>query len=74
MRKAKFIPGVVIALLMSFAHTAVAEDDYAKQWGPKVGTPLPAIAAADETGATRDFDSLAGENGLLILFNRSASW
>ncbi len=44
------------------------------QTGPEVGAKIPDFAAQDQTGAERDFASLAGPNGLLLLFHRSADW
>lgn len=60
----------VAALLTSTVHA----DDYAREWGPKVGSKIPLLQAPDQTGAERDLSSLAGENGLLIFINRSADW
>ena len=48
--------------------------DYVEQWGLAVGQPAPAIAAPDQTGTVRDLASLAGENGVLLFFNRSTDW
>ena len=42
--------------------------------GPAVGATVPAFEAVDQTGAKRTFESLAGPNGLLLLFYRSADW
>ncbi len=42
--------------------------------GPSVGQPLPAIAAPDQDGRMRDFVSLAGPKGLVLVFFRSADW
>ena len=43
--------------------------------GPKVGTSVGAlIAAMDQTGAARDFRSLRGKKGLILLFSRSFDW
>lgn len=42
--------------------------------GPEVGEKIPDFEAVDQSGATRDFASLAGEKGLLLLFFRSADW
>ena len=42
--------------------------------GPEVGETVPTFEAIDQSGETRDFDSLAGERGLLLLFFRSADW
>jgi len=44
------------------------------QTGPEVGAKIPAFVAQDQTGAERDFASLTGPNGLLLLFHRSADW
>lgn len=43
--------------------------------GPKVGTAIgEALTLRDRTGAARDFASLTGENGLILVFSRSLSW
>ena len=42
--------------------------------GPEVGERVPAFEAVDQSGSARDFASLAGEQGLLLLFFRSADW
>ena len=67
-----------LALLMLTAAGAAAEVSvgtaYVDAWGPAVGAPAPVVTGPDQTGTVRDLDSLAAENGLLILFNRSADW
>ena len=42
--------------------------------GPEIGESVPAFEAIDQSGNAQDFDSLAGEQGLLLLFYRSADW
>ncbi|MDE0173118.1 MAG: hypothetical protein OYH76_15195 [Defluviicoccus sp.] len=43
--------------------------------GPAVGTRVGAlVAAADQAGAARDFRSLRGKKGLILLFSRSFDW
>ena len=42
--------------------------------GPEVGETVPAFETVDQSGQMRDFDSLVGERGLLLLFFRSADW
>lgn len=43
--------------------------------GPAVGEAIPAnFLVRDVTGAERGLDDLAGENGLVLVFNRSADW
>ena len=70
----KVLKSTLAFVVLIATSQAFADDDYAKQWGPVIGTALPAIQAPDEAGEARDFANLAGKNGLLILFNRSADW
>ena len=42
--------------------------------GPQVGQALPAFEATDQAGKPRDFASLKGPNGLVLVFFRSADW
>jgi cytochrome oxidase Cu insertion factor (SCO1/SenC/PrrC family) len=42
--------------------------------GPAVGQPIPPFEAHDQDGRPRDFASLAGPNGLVLVFFRSADW
>ena len=42
--------------------------------GPRVGETLPAFEARDQDGRLRDFASLAGPTGLVLVFFRSADW
>ena len=42
--------------------------------GPDVGAKAPGFEATDHLGKARSFDDLSGENGLLLLFFRSADW
>lgn len=42
--------------------------------GPKVGQALPAFSLKDQHGAVRDFASLSGPKGLVLVFFRSADW
>ena len=60
---------VALAVAAMSGHAAYQED-----WGPPVGATLPAVAAEDQMGAERDLASLAGEQGLLLFFYRSANW
>ena len=60
--------GLAVSLsLMSAPASGVAA-------GPEVGQSVPAFEAIDQSGNARDFGSLAGEQGLLLLFFRSADW
>ena len=50
------------------------EDTRGYEWGPRVGQPLPHLAASAQSGTTRNLEDLAGEQGLLLFLNRSADW
>ena len=43
-------------------------------FGPQVGETVPSFSLVDQHGATRDLQSLAGPNGLMLVFSRSADW
>ena len=47
---------------------------YGSTAGPEAGAAIPSFEAVDQTGETRSFEDLTGENGLLLLFFRSADW
>ncbi len=60
----------VIAFILTIAAAASAEEP-----GPTLGAPAPHdLSAIDSTGAPRTFDDLAGDNGLVVYFNRSLEW
>lgn len=62
---------LALGLLLGAAATAMA----AEELGPAVGTKAPEIGTpADQTGKTRDFASLLGEKGVILVFYRSAFW
>jgi hypothetical protein len=42
--------------------------------GPAVGEKIPPFEAVDQNGQRRDFASLRGPRGLVLLFFRSADW
>lgn len=58
----------------AWSSATQAQDGYAAQWGPAVGTPLPMLDAPDQEGMRRRFADLSGEHGLLLFFNRSTDW
>lgn len=63
-----------LSVVMCLSASPVWAEDYS--WGPEIGTrmSLPEIEGKDHTATTRSLSSLAGENALLIFFNRSADW
>jgi len=63
------------ALTIIFAPAVSAsEAEYNSEWGPAIGSMLPLLEAPDQTGQVRQFDDLAGKQGLLLFLNRSADW
>ena len=42
--------------------------------GPELGAVVPEFEAVDQSSQSREFKDLTGENGLLLLFFRSADW
>jgi hypothetical protein len=42
--------------------------------GPAVGSRVPDFALPDQNGKLRTLADLAGPNGLLLVFTRSADW
>ena len=72
-RLAPAMLGLALALLAATGGTARAED-LLKQ-GVRVGTRIPHnLAAKDQDGHLRNFRSIRGKRGLLLLFNRSFEW
>ena len=56
------------------AAAAAHATEAAEAWGPATGSAMPALTAADQTGAPRELSGLAGERGLLFIIVRSADW
>lgn len=42
--------------------------------GPAPGSPIPGFRLEDQSGTLRDFRSLRGPRGLMLVFTRSADW
>ena len=62
------------AALAAAAPYAVADVEYAAAWGPDVGTSAPMLQALDQDGTEQTLGTLAGGNGLILVFNRSVDW
>ncbi|MEO8499319.1 MAG: hypothetical protein ABI565_00285 [Vicinamibacteria bacterium] len=61
-------------LLLAFTQALPPERPDPQTLGPKVGETLPAFEAPDQEGKPRNFVSLSGPNGLVLVFFRSADW
>lgn len=53
-------------------HVQATNDGYAT--GPNPGERIPDFALPDQSGSIRGLKDLAGSDGLLLVFNRSADW
>jgi hypothetical protein len=53
-------------------HVWATNDGYAT--GPDPGERIPEFTLPDQSGALRTLHNLAGPNGLLLVFHRSADW
>ena len=84
MKVSRFIPllailcGIGVGTSASLAQTpnkATAKTPAPKiTTGPEVGQMAPNFEVLDQHGETQTLESLAGPNGLLLLFHRSADW
>ncbi|MBY0511644.1 MAG: peroxiredoxin family protein [Rhodospirillaceae bacterium] len=60
-------------LALGLIQSAYANPNF--ELGPAVGVEAPSIGTPDDhTGKPRSLESLMGENGLVLLFYRSAAW
>ena len=66
---------IALALVIP-QHGALAAGDLdTLDKGPAVGTAIPhQLTAPDQRNEIRDFSSLTGKNGLIVLFSRSFDW
>jgi peroxiredoxin len=42
--------------------------------GPGIGTAVPAFSGRDQHGKTQTLDTVMGDEGLMLVFFRSADW
>ena len=68
---ARLLAHMIAAMLLMTGFGPAAQGQGA---GPDVGAQAPSFQATDQSGKNRSFDDLSGENGLLLLFFRSADW
>lgn len=67
----RFALAVVLTLLV-LPTAAEAQETFDP--GVRIGEMAPAFRLPDQDGVLQDFDSLKGDDGLAILFFRSADW
>jgi len=42
--------------------------------GPSIGTTAPTFSGRDQHGKTQTLDTVMGDDGLMLVFFRSADW
>ena len=62
----------VVALAAPVAAQGPLPD--VERFGPQVGETVPDFELTDQHGAPRDLASLAGPDGTMLVFSRSADW
>ena len=66
---------MALALILPQHGAFAASDLDTLDKGPAVGTSIPhQLTAADQSNEIRNFSSLTGKNGLIVLFSRSFDW
>ena len=69
---AAFLAAILVMLPLA-AQAGEPRDALAK--GPKVGESIPQpFQTTDQNGTARDFRSLVGKRGVILLFSRSLGW
>jgi hypothetical protein len=58
----------------SLSQSASGQADAGAQVGPGIGAQAPAFAARDQFGNEQSNRTVAGRNGTVLLFFRSADW
>ena len=66
--------GVCLLLLVNMPAYAGDKSVQEFSQGLKVGDRIPDFALPDQNDTARDFKSLTGPKGLVIVFHRSADW
>ena len=65
---------IFVVICLTLSPLALAQSEYAANWGPALGSKAPMIEANDQHGQAQNLDTLSGSNGLLFVFNRSVDW
>jgi len=66
------LPLLLLAIAQASSEASAKPDP--ATLGPRVGDPLPTFSLVDQDGRARDFASLVGPKGLVLVVFRSADW
>lgn len=64
---------ILLASFVAIASMASQQPDVTRI-GPAVGAPAPGFELADQDGRIWTLDSVAGPQGTMLVFFRSADW
>ena len=64
---------ILVASFMAIVSIASQQPDVTRI-GPAVGTPAPGFELAGQDGRTHTLASVAGPQGTMLVFFRSADW
>jgi hypothetical protein len=65
---------VLTGMLQSIAQERARERIDVSKLGPQVGERVPDFSLVDQTGSTRNLQSIMGPRGAMLVFIRSADW
>ncbi len=68
---------ILATLLLGFSTLAAAQSREAIEvasLGPQIGERVPEFSLPDQNGQIHDLDSIMGQNGVMLVFFRSADW
>ncbi len=73
------LAAVMLLGCVALSPVARAQDDAWRSelpasTGVAVGEKIPAFSGTDQNGQVRDFDSIKGPGGAMIVFSRSVDW
>jgi len=65
---------VLLLFFLFVLAAAVTAQPKLSTIGPQIGARVPDFSAVDQFGRTRTLESLAGPDGTMLVFFRSAEW
>ncbi len=65
---------VLTGMLQPVAQERARERIDVSKIGPQVGERVPDFSLVDQTGSTRNLQSIMGPRGAMLVFIRSADW
>ena len=65
---------LAIGVLQPVAQERTREQIDVSKRGPQVGARVPDFSLVDQTGKTRNLQSIMGARGAMLVFIRSADW